>query len=451
MPSYSKNFFILIIILLAGLLFVITAEYFFDVSPERLQACSETAENCPEEPAPNPAPIPDEGVNEVPPDEFVACTMDALQCPDGSFVGRIAPNCEFSACTGDVETQGNINQSVDDAYREFKFELEETSRIELRQPIEGYEPQMLMTAFPGLQPWDFDGVEAQTGYYLYHHGELNHEYEVGTLLHSAAPAITEQGYRRLYENVTLRMGYDNPLDVRVDHVLKLLAIDWKTYVSTNTGISFRYPSKLELSEAGGVVTLHHSIPYENSGPCDMMGDSNILSDRLTDFKMSLELVNGPVELDYNDGTFSAGSLSGVSQYRGAEGCGDTYYYFEIDNTITLLVKFENIQALFTGVNSWEREAILSVPGVIDNQERLKFFEDIIGSFKINKLSQTNQIECLPESREVEACIEIYQPVCGLAEVQCITTPCNPVPETFSNSCNACAQGNVISYTVGQCE
>ena len=24
--------------------------------------------------------------------------MDAMECPDGSFVGRIAPNCEFAGC-----------------------------------------------------------------------------------------------------------------------------------------------------------------------------------------------------------------------------------------------------------------------------------------------------------------------------------------------------------------
>lgn len=30
----------------------------------------------------------------------VACTMDAKLCPDGSFVGRVAPNCEFSPCPG---------------------------------------------------------------------------------------------------------------------------------------------------------------------------------------------------------------------------------------------------------------------------------------------------------------------------------------------------------------
>lgn len=34
-------------------------------------------------------------------DEGVACTMDAKECPDGSFVGRIPPNCEFTPCPGE--------------------------------------------------------------------------------------------------------------------------------------------------------------------------------------------------------------------------------------------------------------------------------------------------------------------------------------------------------------
>jgi hypothetical protein len=31
-------------------------------------------------------------------EEPVACTLDAKLCPDGSYVGRIAPNCEFAPC-----------------------------------------------------------------------------------------------------------------------------------------------------------------------------------------------------------------------------------------------------------------------------------------------------------------------------------------------------------------
>lgn len=32
------------------------------------------------------------------PSDPVACTMDAKICPDGSAVGRIAPNCDFARC-----------------------------------------------------------------------------------------------------------------------------------------------------------------------------------------------------------------------------------------------------------------------------------------------------------------------------------------------------------------
>lgn len=32
--------------------------------------------------------------------EGVVCTMDARECPDGSFVGRTGPNCEFAPCPG---------------------------------------------------------------------------------------------------------------------------------------------------------------------------------------------------------------------------------------------------------------------------------------------------------------------------------------------------------------
>ena len=34
------------------------------------------------------------------PDNQVACTLEAKLCPDGSYVGRTGPNCEFSACPG---------------------------------------------------------------------------------------------------------------------------------------------------------------------------------------------------------------------------------------------------------------------------------------------------------------------------------------------------------------
>ena len=59
-------------------------------------------------------------------------------------------------------------------------------------------------------------------------------------------------------------------------------------------------------------------------------------------------------------------------------------------------------------------------------------------------------ECLSEQRDVDACIEIYQPVCGTVNVQCVTTPCDLAQETIANSCKACTNSLVSSYTNGEC-
>ena|SRR3989338_3725623 len=40
------------------------------------------------------------------PDE-IACTQDAKECPDGSFVGRTGPNCEFAVCPADASGAPN--------------------------------------------------------------------------------------------------------------------------------------------------------------------------------------------------------------------------------------------------------------------------------------------------------------------------------------------------------
>ncbi len=37
--------------------------------------------------------------------EVVFCTMEAKMCPDGSYVGRIGPDCEFAACPADPKDE----------------------------------------------------------------------------------------------------------------------------------------------------------------------------------------------------------------------------------------------------------------------------------------------------------------------------------------------------------
>jgi hypothetical protein len=49
----------------------------------------------------------------------VACTMDARQCPDGSYVGRSGPNCEF-ICPEIKNKQINITEGLKKAYSIYK-------------------------------------------------------------------------------------------------------------------------------------------------------------------------------------------------------------------------------------------------------------------------------------------------------------------------------------------
>ena len=46
-------------------------------------------------------------------EEAVFCTQDAKECPDGSFVGRVPPSCEFAECPTIEENDG-----LDEALRE---------------------------------------------------------------------------------------------------------------------------------------------------------------------------------------------------------------------------------------------------------------------------------------------------------------------------------------------
>ena len=59
--------------------------------------------------------------------------------------------------------------------------------------------------------------------------------------------------------------------------------------------------------------------------------------------------------------------------------------------------------------------------------------------------------CRDEERNVDVCIEIYEPVCAKVNIQCITTPCDPIRETISNACHACRNPLVESYTAGPCQ
>ncbi len=47
-------------------------------------------------------------------DENVFCTLDAKLCPDGSYVGRVPPTCEFAMCPNPTNATSSATTTPDD-------------------------------------------------------------------------------------------------------------------------------------------------------------------------------------------------------------------------------------------------------------------------------------------------------------------------------------------------
>lgn len=88
--------------------------------------------------------------------EPVACTMDARMCPDGTYVGRVAPNCEFSACpTESAPAPVQLNQELkrgesNEAVRDLQTILRSEPSI-YTGPATGYFGPMTEAAIKKLQ------------------------------------------------------------------------------------------------------------------------------------------------------------------------------------------------------------------------------------------------------------------------------------------------------------
>lgn len=176
-----------------------------------------------------------------------------------------------------------------------------------------------------------------------------------------------------------------PLDHRPtsDLIISSDTLDWATYQNDKLGMEFQYPKKLTITTDGNKIILNHSIPYENTGSCDMTGGGQY-SATLNDFNVSLEIVPQNLTLNYIDGEYEIGTLKGSFVNMGAEGCGYILYYFPIAGNKTLVTQKDNVQALMRISTAWDTEEILKIPGVITMEESKKIFQQILSSLKFIK-------------------------------------------------------------------
>ena len=74
------------------------------------------------------------------------------------------------------------------------------------------------------------------------------------------------------------------------------------------------------------------------------------------------------------------------------------------------------------------------------EDRKPFYDETGCGCELVSKDSKQKVYCKEEQKNVEVCIEIYQPVCAY-----------PLNETFSNSCFACMGEQVEYYIQGECQ
>jgi hypothetical protein len=184
---------------------------------------------------------------------------------------------------------------------------------------------------------------------------------------------------------------------------------WKTYHDKELKFELKYPAKLiQISKEGQRLKLLHSIPFEHSNPCDFDDTPDPPFKELTDFNVTLEILDKNLKgavlwyeasaaeyfltrftsdsvLQLEPGhidTVRAGLLKGYRIFQGAEGCGRFNYYFVLDAANTLAVTRKHITELDPVIESYKENRKL--PGVIVPEREEELFNSILSTFKFRK-------------------------------------------------------------------
>ena len=353
----------------------------------------------------------------------------------------------------DADSQSMVS---DTETAEFKRLIEERVRIEIGQPIEGYEPAMFMQVFPGLKTEDFDEVEAAIGHYTFTNGELFHDLEGETLIHSAAPAVTEVGVKTLLNNILNRLGGE---DRTVDEVMGILSGE-ELVPPSDSGLPnppvnpIIGGKKIEIYDGISVPSLSKSLDLSGQGLSGSLKAGIRMVNTLEYMDLSNNNFTGlpaevgqlssleTLDLSHNNFTGLPHELGNLKNLQYLDLRGNDVSEFDL-NIITDKLPNAIIITDSTGPVACTADAKICPDGIAVGRTG--------PNCEFAACPSAKTVQCTEAMKQNKACTREYAPVCGLVQVQCFTTPCNPVPETFSNGCSACSAGNVISYTEGQCE
>lgn len=146
--------------------------------------------------------------------------IDFTTCADAGYaVGESYPRqCWTPSGRHFVEGQGiDINQ-----YFREEMWRRGVENLNGAHPIEGFDPQMFIGAYPGLRGDDFDGASAIGGHWEIENGELKFVAAEDGVITSADGTINEEGMKTVLINLAERVGADIVTEEGIDRLIDSL-------------------------------------------------------------------------------------------------------------------------------------------------------------------------------------------------------------------------------------
>lgn len=104
----------------------------------------------------------------------------------------------------------------------FEIQVTEQAIADIGQPIEGFDAELLILAYPGLQAGDFAGVETREGFYEVIEGALVFERYEEQPVSTAERTVSAAGYQTLLDNVAARLEVPLETETDVDTIIELI-------------------------------------------------------------------------------------------------------------------------------------------------------------------------------------------------------------------------------------
>jgi hypothetical protein len=205
-------------------------------------------------------------------DEVMMCTMDAKECPDGSYVGRIPPRCEFAPCPTNASQSRTRppewqRESVVDVSA-FRFRAAISPKdLSVPSVVEFKVPESYVTR---IRNWEGVAIESQTNQEMpIHHIQHTDTVPVQHVSYVGA-AVTERAHSLVDGNSNTYVAFDSAATESENDVV--IEIAYEEAITTDS-ISVQYernavaPTAITVSgiSQNGGMELLKTVQYSSGG------------------------------------------------------------------------------------------------------------------------------------------------------------------------------------------